>query len=171
MIIAIDPANITGVAWEGGVESYNFTPKKGTKKRSSEPEYLRFGKLWDVLNELRTKYVIEVIVCENATGFSRGKNAIVVSNQYRGVVKAFCAIHGIQYVGVEPGDLKEFATGKRGAEKEEVIAAANALGYVGNDDNQADAFMLLQWAKSQGYISYMKKPKSNEEIDDCPFGN
>ncbi|HRG29440.1 MAG TPA: hypothetical protein PLJ00_16195 [Chitinophagales bacterium] len=171
MILAIDPANITGIAFDGGFATYNFTPRKGTSKRAGENEYLRYGKMWDVLHQLRQEHQLEVIVCENASGFVRGKAAVKVSNEYRGVVKAFCAIHGILYVGVEPGDLKEFATGKRGAEKEEMIAAANALGYPGNNDNEADAYLLLQWARKQGYISYMKKPTNGkEEIDGCPFG-
>ena len=44
------------------------------------------------------------------------------------------------------GDVQELHPSDEGeGEKEEMIEAANKMGYVGQEDNEADAFLLAQW--------------------------
>ena len=61
---------------------------------------------------------------------------------------AFCEDSKIPYEGVGVGTIKKFATGAGNASKDEMIAAANALGYNPEDDNAADALHLLGYVES-----------------------
>lgn len=157
-IIAIDPGNNTGLvhgydAVSPQIELHNFTPKPATKKRKAEEKHLRYGMLWvrlqDILIPISDVPNIHVI-CENAAGFMKGKSAVEVSNKYRGVVEAFCAVHEIQYTAIQPNDLQRWATGKGKAEKSEMIkVATDRYGFAGTDDNQADALLMWHFLKEQ----------------------
>lgn len=149
-ILAIDPAEKTGVTYFdfGSISTmlWNNKTLTKTKKREAEPKYLKFKKLWDQLMKILTERSgIDVIVCEGAAGFVRGKSAVEASHKYRGTIQLFCAIHKIKYIEIQPNDLKFFALGKRSGEKWEMIKKANELGYKGNEDNEADSFLIYKW--------------------------
>ncbi|HNF94342.1 MAG TPA: hypothetical protein PLQ75_06805 [Anaerolineales bacterium] len=161
-IIAIDPGNVTGVAYgllgsEPKYLTWDFTPKPKTKKRDADPKHLRYGKLWKEIKGLRVHWLEHLgelksihIICEDAKGFMKGKSAVEVSQKYRGVVEGFCAYHNIPYTAIQPADLKRFATGKGVAEKQEMIAVARArYGYNGNEDNEADALIMWHFLSEQ----------------------
>ena len=62
---------------------------------------------------------------------------------------AWCEHHQIPYQGVPVGTIKKHATGKGNANKDAMIAAAMALGFDPQDDNEADALALLNFAMAQ----------------------
>jgi Holliday junction resolvasome RuvABC endonuclease subunit len=66
---------------------------------------------------------------------------------YGGLVatlQSFCEERNIPYCGVPVGTIKRYATGKGNANKEAMIAAAQVKhGYLGDNDNEADALHLL----------------------------
>ena len=62
---------------------------------------------------------------------------------------AWCEHHQIPYQGVPVGTIKKHATGKGNANKDAMIAAAMALGFGPQDDNEADALALLDFAMVQ----------------------
>lgn len=62
---------------------------------------------------------------------------------------AWCEDHQIPYQGVPVGTIKKHATGKGNANKQAMIAAAQARGLTPVDDNHADALALLDWALAQ----------------------
>lgn len=146
-IVAIDPGTKTGCTVIEGLDwqtmSWNVAALKKTKKRQAEPKHYRLLHLWD--NLLQYARNADVIVCEGAAGFLRGKAAVESSHKYRAVIELFCAIHKINYIEITPNDLKQFALGKRSGEKIEMIAAANRLGYIGDNDDEADSFLLAAW--------------------------
>jgi len=147
-IIAIDPGTKMGVTWTDGktfmTESFNIAAKTKTKTRPAEPKYYRLMHLWRILE--KHTYKADLIVCEGAQGFMRGKAAIEASHKYRGVIELFGALNDIEVVMIAPNDLKEFALGKRSGGKGEMIAAANRLGYEGHEDNEADSYLIAKWA-------------------------
>ncbi len=78
----------------------------------------------------------------------KGKSAVMVSNQYRGAVKAFACTINSKFVNIQPNDLQRYATGKGKADKIEVMAVAKErYGYTGNDDNESDSLILFHFAK------------------------
>jgi len=184
IIIAIDPGTLTGLAVGPVgdvpvVHTVDFTPRTATKGRkatknspaipgrTAEQRHIRYGKLWTYLQSLvgAARIGDEVrIVCEDAAGFMRGKAAIEVSNKFRGVVEAFAAVHDIPYESVQPNDLKRFATGKAVAEKFLMIAVAKKkYGYLGDDDNEADALLLWHFICERDYKDV--KSEMHEESD------
>ena len=148
-VIAIDPGTVTGWATASRSGACNLSPLHAapSKGRSPEPEYARCGKLWLLLDRIATS-VISAVICEGARGFLKGKAAVRVSNELRGVVKAWCWIRRAKYVEVQPVDLQRFVGGRGQVPKEEMLEAARTrLGYHGHDDNEADALWLLEWGR------------------------
>ena len=145
----IDPGTKTGWAvFKDGSINYgvwNCTAKK--TKALTEPNDIRLMKLWDSLCATYRKYEKpDSVVIEGATGFTRGKAAVRVSNELRGVIKLWCLLLRIDYTIIEPVDLKRFALGKGSGDKGEMIAAtAEKYAIQVNDDNEADALHLLHW--------------------------
>ncbi len=74
-----------------------------------------------------------------------------------GTVKLTLVEHSVGYVVVPPATLKLFATGASSAEKDDMIAAAKALGADPADDNQADAFHLAHLARAHALGTAKKR--------------
>lgn len=149
MIITIDPGSATGWTCDERSGVRDLTPKVAapTKRRVAEPEYARCGKLWALLQEIAGPMCADFVVCEGAAGFTKGKHAVRVSNELRGVVKAWCWTRGAKYIEIAPTDLQRHATGRGQVPKEEMLALAKShLGYHGTDDNEGDAWWLRNWA-------------------------
>ena len=62
---------------------------------------------------------------------------------------AWCEHHQIPYQGVPVGTIKKHATGKGNASKDAMISAAREIGLDPQDDNEADALALLNFAIAQ----------------------
>lgn len=149
-ILALDPGTVTGAAWEGGSIRIDLAPVKASvkKNREAEPEYSRCGKIVQALGKLTETWRPEIVVVEGAAAFQRGKAAVRVSHELRGAVKAWCWTNKVRYEEVQPGDLKRFITGRTDSDKATMVAEAKRLyGYIGDDDNVADAMHLLAWGK------------------------
>lgn len=85
-----------------------------------------------------------VIVYEQA--HHRGGHATALINKMIGEVEAFAAEVEAEVLPVHSGTLKKFATGKGNAKKPEMIEAARERGWNPEDDNEADAALLLEYA-------------------------
>ena len=161
MILSIDPGTLTGRTITDGktfkTARWNIATKPKTKKRPAEPRHFRLLKLWNHLEGTLSEYSIDAIVYEGAQGFMRGKAAVEVSHKLRGVIELFGAMHNIHVIMIEPNDLKQFALGKQSGDKGEMIGAANALGYNGYEDNEADSFLIAKWYCKQ----YMQQRHKN----------
>ena len=151
-ILCIDPGTKAGATLIKGTtiaytELWKVKALTGTKKRKAEPKHFRLMHLWDKLIEAEGKgeSMITTIVFEGAAGFQRGKSAVEASHKYRAVIELYCALHDIHCIEIPPNDLKFFALGKRSGGKDEMIEAANRLGYEGSEDNEADSFLIAQW--------------------------
>jgi len=153
--LCIDPGTSTGITITDGytykTELWNLAARAKTKKLPGEPKHFRLLNFWRKLESTQGEN-IDLIVCEAATGFIRGRSAVEASHKFRAVVELYSAFYGIELVYVEPNDLKEFALGKRSGEKPEMIAAANRLGYVGNDDDCADSYLLAKWTEKYRFF-------------------
>jgi crossover junction endodeoxyribonuclease RuvC len=67
-----------------------------------------------------------------------------------GIVRWNLWARKIPFVVIPPSNLKQFATGKGNAKKEEVLAAAiRALGYLGHSNDEADAIWLWHMAAAR----------------------
>ena len=139
-LLALDVSTYTGFCTRSASGVWNLSPKRD---ESTGMRVLRFkGKLQEVI---KIEW-INLIVFERAAGFH--KNALIVEAELLGVLKLVCEENKIQYRAYSPSEIKKFATGKGNAKKTQMIEAAQQkFGYIGNDDNQADAICLYHLAK------------------------
>jgi Holliday junction resolvasome RuvABC endonuclease subunit len=99
------------------------------------------------LKELIELEQVNLIVFERSQGFHQ--NAVIVQSELHGILKLYCEESGIEYRAFSPGEIKKHATGKGNAKKEAMVKAAQEkYGYLGKDDNEADAIHLFHLAKS-----------------------
>lgn len=140
-ILAIDPATITGWATKNGYGVWNLT------KRPNESDGIKWLRFRNQLRELVELENITVIVYERPGG--RHAGATIHHSKLIAIIEVLCAELGIEYAGYSSSQIKRKATGRGNANKADVIqAAVEILGYVGNDDNEADALWLYELACS-----------------------
>lgn len=90
---------------------------------------------------------LNVIVYEQA--HHRGGAATAVCVGLVTEVLAFSAEHDIETMPVHTASLKKFAAGSGRASKTDMIEAAKARGWNPQDDNEADAQLLLEYGLSE----------------------
>lgn len=140
-ILALDLATKTGWATNDGRTSgvQTFDVKRG---ESPGMRFLRcLAWLADMLKLLGS---IDLICFEQA--HHRGGAATAVCVGLVSAMLTFAAEHGIETMAVHSGELKRWATGKGNAGKPAMIRAAQDRGWSPEDDNQADAALLLEYA-------------------------
>lgn len=134
-ILALDVATHCGWKTETASGVWNFTPKK------DESGGFRLVRFKAKLREICELENINLITFERTSGFH--KNALIVQAELHGVLKIFCEENKIEYRAFSASEIKKFATGKGNAGKPEMIKAAQIKwGYLGNDDNEADAMAI-----------------------------
>lgn len=142
MILALDLGTTTGWAH---YDAQRQTIASGTacfQKGRFEGGGIRFLKFqaW-----LKKQLKPDVIYYEEV----RRHKATDAAHVYGGllaVLTAWCEDNAIPYTGVPVGTIKKFATGKGNASKQDMINAAKLEGIDPVDDNEADAYWILEYA-------------------------
>lgn len=145
-------------------EQHSGALKLEVRKGKLKPqEYHRWGRmlteLHSITNEAIKRYGIGSALKENPAKvlkivyedarelYSPGKSARNINAGVVAVLMAFCSSNGLESpTAILPLDLKRFATGKTKADKEEMIWAAQRMGYKGKQDDEADAYLIYHWA-------------------------
>jgi Holliday junction resolvasome RuvABC endonuclease subunit len=92
---------------------------------------------------------LECVIYEDT--FARGVNAAKSLYGMIGVIEATCWSAGFPAMWVSPATVKKWATGKGNATKEDMLSAAQLLGYVAEgseNEHEADAYCLLCYAEA-----------------------
>jgi Holliday junction resolvasome RuvABC endonuclease subunit len=110
------------------------------------PRAHRFGKLLGLLPILFEHQNYDAVIYE--TPFARGRDATRSLWGYAGIIEACASEAGFPVVDCAVTTLKKFATGNGRASKEEMIAAAQAMGYRGSNEHEADAYCLLLYGEA-----------------------
>lgn len=144
-ILALDLGTTTGVAIlnNNKIKSYskNF---KATRFQSADRRFFNFR---NHLEEIQTSLLLglDVVYFEEVRKHI-GVDAAHCYGGFKAALTMFCEDNNIPYEGVGVGTIKKHITGKGNASKEAVIKAVQALGHNPNDDNEADAISLLDYA-------------------------
>jgi Holliday junction resolvasome RuvABC endonuclease subunit len=142
-IFALDLATKTG--WSTNIHGRRSGIVEFPIKRGESPgmRFLRcrawLSKMWRLLDQQ-----IELIAYEQA--HHRGGAATACCVGLITEVQAFAAEHDIELMSVHTATLKKFATGSGRASKQDMIKAAEERGWTPQDDNEADACLLLEYA-------------------------
>ena len=140
-ILAIDPASLLG--WAIDRRKYGVWDLRTRRDESMGMKLIRMeAKLQEVYNMEH----FNVLVYERPAGMH--KNPIIHQSKLIGLMEQWCEKNKVQYRSYSASEIKKFATGKGNAGKPAVIKAAqDKLGYIGEDDNEADALWLLELGK------------------------
>jgi crossover junction endodeoxyribonuclease RuvC len=112
--------------------------------------FLRFRHWLDEL--AKTSGGIDVVYFEEVRAHA-GTLAAQVYGGFLAHLSAWCESQNVPYQGVPVATIKKHATGKGNADKQAVITAMRAKGFNPQDDNEADALAILQWAITEGATS------------------
>jgi len=150
-ILALDLGTTAGWALNhrDGLISSGSESFKTTRFEGGGLRYLRF-KRW--LTDIKQCAEGIELVCYEEVRRHAGVDAAHAYGGFMAHLTAWCEHHQIPYQGVPVGTIKKHATGKGNAGKAEMIAAAKARGFNPEDDNEADALALLDWALAQGGV-------------------
>ena len=144
-IIALDLGSQTGWASRcGGVINSGTKSFALTKYEGRGMQFLKFKRFLMHLTEMVKP---EFIALEEVRRHL-GTDAAHAYGGYLSHVSSYCAEADIPHVGVAVGTIKKHATGKGNANKEQMVEAAKKQYPTQEieDDNQADALMLLSYA-------------------------
>jgi len=146
-VLALDPGIFTGWAayTEGSVKSgmQSFTLKRG---EGSGMRLLRFE---DWLRDMIWLVKPDIIAYE--APHIRWARAAQSLQEMVAVIQLYCERNKIKKYGpVEPSGVKKFATGKGNANKAMMLEEARRrFGEHIADQNQADALLILAWAREE----------------------
>lgn len=84
--------------------------------------------------------------------FARGMDATRSLWGIAGIVEALAIGRHMAVLDLTPATIKQHITGKGNGKKPDMLAAAARMGYMGNNEHEADAFCLLQVALATGEI-------------------
>jgi len=133
-ILALDIATKTG--WKTATASgvWDVKPNRG------ESEGMRVVRFKSKVKEMILMESIEIVAYERASGLYKGP--LIICAEMIGVLKDLCMEMKVEMACYSAKEIKSHATGKGNASKDQMVAAAKALGYDPKDDNEADAIHL-----------------------------
>lgn len=147
-ILALDAATRTGWALRenGRIESgaENFA---GRRDESAGMRWLKFRRWMDYIAGER--FTPDLIVFESWVQSHTGGAGEITAGFTTRIVE-FCTERKIEYKGVPPAELKKWTTGKGNAKKSAMVeAVARRFGRRIDDEDEADAYALLQYALAE----------------------
>ena len=126
-------------AWHVDLNPNRTKPKLARKR----PEVLGlFVPQLDFLVHTRPDVVV------HSRPFARGAAATRLLWGMAGILEAAAHNAGCAVLDFTDGEIKKWATGSGKATKDDMIAAAQWLGYSGDNEHEADAWCLLHMAQS-----------------------
>lgn len=145
--LCLDLGNNCGWAYRSALGLVSFGTETFELKRW-EGGGMRFLRFEAFLTGMHETSPIDAVFYEEvrrhvATG------AAHVYGGFQATLTAWCEKQKLPYAAVPVGTIKKHATGKGNASKDAMIAAMVARGHVPQDDNQADALALLEWAVAE----------------------
>lgn len=163
MILCVDPASRTGWATsDGRYGCWDIAPLgalKGRKTkagivgaRPAEPDEARLWKLHATLTTTHTMRPVTLLVHERALQHHASARSAQIAHELQAALKLWAWQYGVRRVDLSPLDLQRFALGRAARPKsDDMLQVAKVrLGYAGTDDNEADALLLLEWARVHG---------------------
>ena len=148
-ILAIDPGTRCGYAYatDGHSIRASLSGVWDLSPRRHEGGGMRYVRLLRFIGEVEPELVVYEEVRRHL-----GTDAAHIYGGIVATITGYCEQRRLPYCGIPVGTVKKFATGKGNADKEAMVAAAQArFGREVDDDNQADAlFILSAWIEGQG---------------------
>lgn len=123
------------------------------KHKGDQSANLCFWKLAQNLNDLGEAHGGFDIVYYEAVTFASTVKQSQKWGGFKAILTAWCERNEIAYDGINVKTLKLHATGKGGASKDDMIFAAELLGFDPANDDEADAIHILHYGLEQNGLS------------------
>lgn len=138
--LALDLGTVTGwAALSNGLVTSGTESFKSNRYSGGGMRFLMFAAWLDRLPKP------ELVLFEEVRRHL-GVDAAHVYGGFLAHLTAWCEAREIPYLGVPVGTIKKHATARGNADKAAMIQSARAKGYSPQDDNEADALLLLDYA-------------------------
>jgi len=118
----------------------------------------RYSRFYEALNQFKDA---QAVFYENVVAHS-GWAPAHSYGAYRGVLMLWCEDNNIPYFSFDVGTIKKHATGKGNSKKDLMIKEAQKYSKTITDDNEADAFWILDLARSSMNKGSIKCPKKKK---------
>jgi crossover junction endodeoxyribonuclease RuvC len=144
-ILSLDMAGTTGWAYRyqngaigSGVTQFLSTLNPGTR-------WLRFYSWLATFLQIKP----DLIVYEEPIVVFKHKQGLGLGYGFEAILRFFCVQHEIHCEGVNISTLKKWSTGDGRADKFKMVRFARQFKPDVSDDNEADAILLLEYAKAR----------------------
>lgn len=148
--IAIDLGSNMALAHNGfdDVVVTDFQEFKGIRAHRAGATFSWLDRRFtEIVKECR----IHAVVYERP--FARGMDATRCLWGLAGIIECVATNHKLAVLDLDPQSIKKFSTGKGSGKKPDMLAAAQRLGYQGDNEHEADAYCLLKCALSTAEIT------------------
>ncbi len=160
-IVSLDLGSHMGLAHnvcEGVVISDSFLAKGPRAHRAAQ-----------IMHWLRNRFIeikkagtVDLVSYERP--FARGMDATRSGWGIAGLIEALATeIFECAVTDTDPQTIKKFSTGNSRAEKDDMIAAAQRMGYTGFCEHEADAYCLLRYSEGNATVLPAAKPKAKRK--------
>jgi Holliday junction resolvasome RuvABC endonuclease subunit len=140
-ILALDSGTKTG--WATNIPQTLSGTQDFALRRGESPG-MRFLMFQSWLRKMIETTAPQIVIYERA--HHRGGSSTEVGVGLTTIIQTVCAELKIEHVAVHSATLKKHATGKGNSSKEAMMEVATGKGWVYEDDNEADALWLLDYA-------------------------
>ena len=143
----------TGVAWAGGHDHFTSPTKLNTSPITPSKEHERYAWWRDTFRMIMLPHPTTCdIVVEAPFLHPRNRTGSMGLVLLHGILRGVAIDGGHRYHTVTPTELKLWATGKGKADKPMMMDAARHLGWVGDNHDEADAYLLWCYAGTVGFL-------------------
>lgn len=162
-ILGLDPATDCGWAWSDGPATKNgWDVRYGTWRLAPSgggPDGLRLRNLLANIREVARNLGVDLIAYEQARLGSDHWNVQGFHAEMEGIIKLAAAELDVPVCPVNPTALKKFASQSGRATKGQMIRAAKTIyGLDVQDDNQADALFVMEFARHPSVVIRSQRP-------------
>ncbi len=162
-ILALDLGTTTGWAMRNkGLKLTGTQSFKPARFDGGGMRYLRFSQWLDELMGNQDR-IEPWCICFEEVRRHLGVDAAHAYGGFLATLTSWCEARKIPYEGVPVQAIKIHVTGKGNSKKELVEAAVRKLGYKPQDNNEADACALLEWAMKK-YPAEATRPRVRIKI-------
>jgi hypothetical protein len=141
--LALDLGTITGWAINlDGIVQAGTWNLKGGRYEGGGMRFLRFRRQLEDMHEAADFGSVHYEEVRRHLG----TDAAHIYGGLLGTLTAWCEERDIPYMGIPVATIKRHATGRGNADKRAMIESAKARGWTPEDDNQADALWILDYA-------------------------
>ena len=152
-VVAFDLGlHATGVAWPGGSDTFRLPKGITTTPMTDTARHARIDWWHRAFRAILEPWPHTDIWVEAPFLHPKHPTGAIPLIELHGALLVAASGNGSPVTTIAPAELKKWATGKGNASKAAMLEAARQRGWVGDDHNEADAWLLWCLAHDRGAL-------------------